>query len=108
MREGVQAAVQARDRQRAGKVAHAAQYAHGTFVMVLEETGGNRCHGQHLAVTGTGKGMGAVTKRSHHVVNHREHGYNQRVVHGSLQRVVRVQATRIFPLCSMNDYPQSG
>jgi len=106
--EGVQAAVQARQRKRATQGVHPPQHAQGTLMVVGELGCRDHCHREYLAVTRHGTHITAMSMPLHQVVKQDKGRYNQCVVHRSLQASRRVQSTRIVRLCSMNGYPQSG
>ena len=90
MGKGVQPPIEAGKGEGAGEVMHATQHAQGTLMVVLELTGGNGGHGQHLTVTRVRKDMRAMAEGGHHIVNDGDDRDNERVVHWSLQAVRRV------------------
>ena len=74
----------------AGEGMYAMQHAQGTLMVVLELTGGNGGHGQHLTVTRVRTEVRAMVEGGHHIINDGEDRDNERVVHGYLHASTRV------------------
>jgi hypothetical protein len=103
MGEGVEAAIEAGERERAGEVAHAAQDAQGTLVVVGELAGGDHPDGEHFAIAGLGATIGAMPHRAQQVVKHAVDGSNQRVVHRRFLPRRAVSAPPFSGMTPMND-----
>ena len=104
MGEGVEAAVEARDRERTGEVAHRREHAQRPLVVARKLAGGDDAHGQHFAVAGSCLRVGAMPEGTQDVVKHHVDRYNQIVVHRSLLRRTGVSATPFSAMAPMNDH----
>jgi hypothetical protein len=100
--EGVGTAVEARDAERAGEIAHAPHDAQGALLMVLEAGGGGHGDRHHLGVTDPRERMGAMAEGVHQVVSDDKGGYNQRIVHASSTVRRCLQATPFSDARRMN------
>jgi hypothetical protein len=89
--------------ERAGEVAHAAQDAQGTLVVVGELAGGDHPDGEHFAIAGLGATIGAMPHRAQQVVKHAVDGSNQRVVHRRFLPRRAVSAPPFSGMTPMND-----